>query len=79
MYSFSQDPENPKPTGSVNFGRIKNQYFDFFLQPMPSWNQQDRIITIWARHYTFLEIDGFKTIKNLFDNNGDNGYFVYLP
>ena len=80
MYSFSLDPENPKPAGSVNLGRIKNQYFDFFLQPMPSWrNPSDRILTIWARHYTFLEINGFKTIKNLFDGKGDNGYLVYLP
>jgi hypothetical protein len=80
MYSFSLDPENPKPAGSVNLGRIKNQYFDFFLQPMPSWRSpSDRILTIWARHYTFLEINGFKTIKNLFDGKGDNGYLVYLP
>jgi len=74
MYSFSLDPENPNPAGSVNFGRIKNQYFDFYLQPAPA----NRILTIWARYYTFLEIDGFKTIKNLFDNNGDDGYLVYL-
>jgi len=74
MYSFSLDPENPKPTGSVNMGRIKNQYFDFFLRP----TTKDRILTIWARHYTFLEIDGFKTIKNLFDGKGDDGYLVYL-
>jgi hypothetical protein len=79
MYSFSLDPENSSPTGSVNMGRIKNQYFDFFLQPMPSWrNPSDRVLTIWARHYTFLEIDGFKTIKNLFDGKGDDGYLVYL-
>lgn len=80
MYSFSQDPENLNPAGSVNLGRIKNQYFDFFLQPMPNWRKpSDRILTIWARHYTFLEINGFKTIKNLFDGKGDNGYIVYLP
>ena len=79
MYSFSLDPENPDPTGSVNLGRIKNQYFDFFLQPMPGWrNPSDRVLTIWARHYTFLEIDGFKTIKNLFDGKGDDGYIMYL-
>ena len=79
MYSFSLDPENPHPTGSVNMGRIKNQYFDFFLQPMPGWrNPSDRVLTIWARHYTFLEIDGFKTIKNLFDGKGDDGYIMYL-
>jgi hypothetical protein len=75
MYSFSLDPENPKPAGSVNLGRIKNQYFDFFLKPKSS----ERILTLWSRHYTFLEIDGFKTIKNLFDGKGDDGYLVYLP
>jgi len=80
MYSFSLDPENPQPTGSVNFGRIKNQYFDFFLRPVPSWRKpSDRVLTLWARHYTFLEVDGFKTIKNVFDGKGDNGYLVYLP
>ena len=79
MYSFSLDPENHNPTGSVNLGRIKNQYFDFFLQPMPTWrNPSDRVLTIWARHYTFLEIDGFKTIKNWFDGKGDDGYLTYL-
>jgi len=75
MYSFSLDPENPRPAGSVNLGRIKNQYFDFFLNTASS----DRILTLWSRHYTFLEIDGFKTIKNLFDGKGDDGYLVYLP
>jgi hypothetical protein len=74
MYSFSMDPENIKPTGSVNMGRIKNQYFDFFLVPSP----RERILTIWARHYTFLQVDGFKTLVNLFDNTGDDGYIMYL-
>ena len=46
---------------------------------MPGWrNPSDRVLTIWARHYTFLEIDGFKTIKNLFDGKGDDGYLMYL-
>jgi Large eukaryotic DNA virus major capsid protein/Major capsid protein N-terminus len=74
MYSFSLDPENPKPTGSVNMGRIKNQYFDLFLQP----SQQARTVTIWARYYTFLKVDGFETLVNLYDNNGDDGYIKYL-
>jgi hypothetical protein len=74
MYSFSLDPENRKPTGTVNMGRIKNQYFDFFLKP----SKHDRILTIWARYYTFLEVNGFDTITNLYDNNGDDGYILYL-
>jgi hypothetical protein len=79
MYSFSQDPEGPIPTGSVNFGRLKNQYFDFFLKPLPTWNLQPRNLTIWARHYTFLEVNGFETVRNLFDNRGDDGYILNLP
>ena len=75
MYSFALDPENPRPTGSVNMGRIKNQYFDFFLKP----SQKERTLTIWARYHTFLEVTGFKTLVNLFDNNGDEGYILYLP
>jgi len=79
MYSFSLDPEGPRPAGSVNFGRLKNQYFDFFLKPLPSWNLQPRTLTIWARHYTFLEVNGFETVTNLFDNSGDDGYLLNLP
>jgi len=79
MYSFSLDPEGPVPTGAVNFGRLKNQYFDFFLKPLPSWNLQPRVLTIWARHYTFLEVNGFETVKNQFDNPGDDGYLLNLP
>jgi hypothetical protein len=56
-------------------GRIKNQYFDFFLKP----SQKERTLTIWARYHTFLEVTGFKTLVNLFDNNGDDGYILYLP
>jgi len=74
MYSFALDPENHDPTGSVNMGRIKNQYFDFFLKP----TTKDRVITIWARYQTFLQVDGFKSIKNLFDNNGDDGYLMNI-
>jgi hypothetical protein len=80
MYSFAIDPENLKPTGTVNMGRIKNQYFDFFLQRMPSWRSPStRILTIWARYQTLIQVDGFKTLKNLFDGDGDDGYLFYMP
>jgi len=74
MYSFSLDPEGATPSGAVNFGRIKNQYFDFFMNPGTS----ARVVTIWARYYQFLEVNGFKTLRVLFDNTGENGTSAIL-
>jgi hypothetical protein len=78
MYSFSLDPESPKPSGAVNFGRIKNQYFDFYLAPHHPGLRQGRVVTIWARYYQFLEVDGFKKIKVMFDNMDESGQSSFI-
>ena len=79
MYSFSLDPESSRPSGAVNFGRLKHQYFDLFLAPHNPALAQNRIVTIWARYYQFLEVDGFKTMRVLFDNMDETGQssFIY--
>ena len=78
MYSFSLDPESSKPTGSVNFGRLKHQYFDFFLNPRNPALDTGRVITIWARYYQFLEVNGFKSIQVLFGNMSETGFSAVL-
>ena len=60
-----------------NFGRIKNQYFDLYLNT--GAQKVSRIITIWARYYQFLEVDGFKSMRVLFDNLSDTGVSAILP
>ena len=77
MYSFSLDPEGDAPSGAVNFGRIKNQYFDLYLNT--GARSISRVITIWARYYQFLEVDGFKSMRVLFDNLSDTGVSAILP
>jgi hypothetical protein len=78
MYSFSLDPEGEIPTGAVNFGRLKHQYFDFYLVPVPV--PVDRVVTIWARYYQFLEVVLARgTIRVLFDNMGETGSSAILP
>lgn len=75
MYSFSLDPESPRPSGSVNFGRLKHQYFDLFMTP----GTRARIISIWARYYQFLEVTGFKSARVLFDNMDETGQSSFIP
>ncbi len=78
MYSFSLDPEADVPSGSVNFGRIKHQYFDFYLNPVPV--PVNRIISVWARYYQFLEVDTARGyIRVLFDNISETGSSAILP
>lgn len=78
MYSFSLDPESPRPSGAVNFGRLKHQYFDLFLARQNPALAQNRIVTIWARYYQFLEVDGFKTMRVLFDNMDETGQSSFI-
>ena len=75
-YSFSLDPEGDDPTGAVNFGRIKHQYFDFYMNPVPV--PVSRVITVWARYYQFLEVDGNKSMRVLFDNISETGSTAIL-
>lgn len=79
MYSFSLDPESPRPSGAVNFGRLKHQYFDLYLARQNPALAQNRIVSIWARYYQFLEVDGFKTIRVLFDNMDETGQSSFIP
>lgn len=74
MYSFSLDPESSRPSGAVNFGRLKHQYFDFFLAPAPT---KSRVVTIWARYYQFLEVGGGKA-RVLFDNMDETGQSSFI-
>lgn len=76
MYSFSLDPEGDVPSGAVNFGRIKHQYFDFYLNPAPV--PVSRIITVWARYYQFLEVEDGKNMRVLFDNISETGSSAIL-
>ncbi len=52
MYSFSLDPELEEPTGAVNMSQIKNQIFQFTLNP----SSANRYIRIYAVNYNFLEV-----------------------
>jgi hypothetical protein len=76
MYSFSLDPEGDVPSGAVNFGRIKHQYFDFYLAPVPV--PTTRTITVWARYYQFLEVEVGRGMKVLFDNISETGSSAIL-
>jgi len=53
MYSFSIDPENDNFAGSVNMSQIKNQIFQFTLNP----NTANRNIRIYAVSYNFLYVN----------------------
>jgi hypothetical protein len=53
MYSFSIDPELDEYTGSVNMSQIKNQIFQFTLNPSPA----NRYMRIYAVNYNFLQIN----------------------
>jgi Large eukaryotic DNA virus major capsid protein/Major capsid protein N-terminus len=61
MYSFSLDPENPRSTGSMNFGLIGRQQFDFTLNtPASPVN-----LRMYMRAYNVMQIqDG--TLAMLF-------------
>jgi Large eukaryotic DNA virus major capsid protein/Major capsid protein N-terminus len=77
MYSFSLDPEAYEPSGAVNFGRLKHQYFDLAL--VPQTVQTDRIVTIWARYYQMIEVNGLLgTMRVLFDNMSETGTIASL-
>ena len=60
MYSFSLDPENDTPSGSVNLSRIKNQNLFLSLNNTPA----NVNVRVYAIAYNFL--DGAKTIFSNF-------------
>jgi hypothetical protein len=53
-YSFSLDPENYQPTGQVNYSRIKDVYYNMYLNPA---TDSDRNIRIYAKSYNVLQIN----------------------
>lgn len=63
MYSFSLDPEDESPTGSVNLSRIKNQNLFLFINPTPT----NVNIRVYAASYNFLETNN-NSAKVTFSN-----------
>jgi Large eukaryotic DNA virus major capsid protein/Major capsid protein N-terminus len=64
MYSFSLDPElYDEPTGAVNMSQIKNQIFQFTLNP----SQANRYIRIYGINYNFMYISN-SSAKMIFSN-----------
>lgn len=53
-YSFALDPENYQPTGQANFSRIKDVYFNCYLNDA---NNTDRTIRIYVKNYNVLRIE----------------------
>jgi hypothetical protein len=51
MYSFSLDPENDKPTGSVNLSGVRQQ-IDFVLRPTPNF----KLLHMYTSNYNVLKI-----------------------
>jgi hypothetical protein len=51
MYSFSLDPENDSPSGSVNLSRINNQILDVNINSTPT----NVNLRVYAVSYNFLE------------------------
>jgi hypothetical protein len=67
MYSFSLDPDGPKPCGHINLSRIFNQNLELKMNP----SDQGRFIRVYAVSYNFIK-DG----RVLFQNNEEAGVLV---
>ena len=68
-YSFSEQPENNRPTGQVNMSRI----IDKKLKIRYFTNTDDRYVRIYARNYNVLKIrDGLAGL--MFTHNSDYNY-----
>lgn len=63
MYSFSLDPENPAPSGHVNFSRIPQQN----LVVNMNTSTDNRNITVYAVNYNFLGFNEGK-VTAMFSN-----------
>jgi hypothetical protein len=63
MYSFCLDPEDTKPTGSVNMSRIQSQVIDLTLAP----STNEGTIRLFSVHWNFFRVaDGIGRV--LFPN-----------
>ena len=54
VYSFANDPMNPRPTGQINFSRMKDITIDITLSPLAGLNRNMRI---YATNYNVLRIE----------------------
>lgn len=63
MYSFSLDPENPAPSGHVNFSRIPQQSLVINMNT----SADNRNITVYALSYNFLGFNEGK-VTSMFSN-----------
>ena len=54
VYSFANDPMNPRPTGQINFSRMKDTTLDITLLPLAG---QYRNMRVYATSYNILRIE----------------------
>lgn len=54
VYSFANDPMNPRPTGQINFSRMKDVTLDITLTPLAG---QSRNMRVYAANYNILRIE----------------------
>jgi hypothetical protein len=54
VYSFANDPMNPRPTGQINFSRMKDTTLDITLSPLAG---QARNMRVYATSYNILRIE----------------------
>jgi hypothetical protein len=54
VYSFANDPMNPRPTGQINFSRMKDITIDITLAPLSGLTRSMRI---YATNYNVLRIE----------------------
>jgi hypothetical protein len=52
MYSFSIDPENNQPSGSLNFGMVQRQQFDFSV----NYTTSPLSLRMYMRTYNLMQI-----------------------
>jgi len=54
VYSFANDPMNPRPTGQINFSRMKDSTIDITLSPLAGLTRSMRV---YATNYNVLRIE----------------------
>jgi hypothetical protein len=54
VYSFANDPMNPRPTGQINFSRMKDTTLDITCSPLAGLR---RYMRVYATNYNVLRIE----------------------
>ena len=54
VYSFANDPMNPRPTGQINMSRIKDISLELTVTPLASTS---RLLRVYAMNYNILRIE----------------------